>query len=143
MDRLKIEYVRVEELKPYPDSPREMVRDYCKRSIQRFGFLVPLIVNKDNEVISGNIRLKAAQELGLEELPCIRVDLDKDAEQAFRLVDNRVKQVSNWDWCQLDKELRKLSKGIEEFGLVPDQFQNVNIDRLFQSDKRQFLNLTD
>lgn len=89
---------KVKELKFYPFNPRKM--DYktyesLKRSIEEFGLVQPLVINKDNEVIGGNQRLNALLDLGVEEVPCIVVDFDKSKEKSLNLALNRI--VGEWN----------------------------------------------
>ena len=83
MKDLKIERLKIGELKPYENNPRhnDEAVQYVANSIREFGFKVPIIIDKDNVIIAGHTRLKAAELLGLEEVPCIRAD-DLTEEQA-------------------------------------------------------------
>ena len=68
--------LRLEELKPYENNPRDNDEavDYVANSIREFGFNVPIIIDKDRVIIAGHTRLKAAQKLGIGEVPCIMAD---------------------------------------------------------------------
>ena len=107
---------RVDELVPYENNPRlndDSVK-YVAESIKQFGFKVPIVVDKDNVIIAGHTRLKAALELGMEEVPCIVAsDLTPEQVDAFRLADNKVGEFSTWDTDKLLEELAKL----EEFDM--------------------------
>lgn len=105
---LKIVEKAIEDLKPYENNPRHngAAVEYVKNSIQKFGFKVPIIVDSANVIVAGHTRLLAAQELGLEKVPCIVADdLNEDQIRAFRLADNKVSELSSWDWDKLEEEL--------------------------------------
>lgn len=67
---------------------------------------MPIIIDRNNIVVCGHTRLKAAKKLKMKEVPCIRAD-DLTDEQicAFRLADNKVSESSIWDFDKLDDEL--------------------------------------
>lgn len=118
---------KIKELKPYKNNPRnnEKAVDYVANSIKEFGFKVPIIIDKNNEIIAGHTRLKASIKLGLKEVPCIIADdLTEEQVKAFRLADNKVSEIAEWDFDLLDKELNSiLDINIEGFG-----FEETNID---------------
>ena len=101
----------VEELTPYQNNARinDQTVPYLKNSIKRFGFKNPIIIDKDGVIIAGHTRLKAALELGYTKLPCVCADDLTPAEvKAFRLVDNKVAELSSWDYGILDEEMKSL-----------------------------------
>lgn len=122
MGKLKIKMLRLEELKPYENNPRnnDEAVDYVANSIREFGFNVPIIIDKDRVIIAGHTRLKAAQKLGIGEVPCIMADdLTPGQVKAFRLVDNKVAELSTWDYNLLDQETAILQQNgfdMEQFG---------------------------
>ena len=82
---------KVKDLIPYDKNPRkndEAVK-YVKASIEQFGFKVPIVIDAAGVIVAGHTRLKAAKELGMEEVPCIVADdLTPEQIKAFRLADN-------------------------------------------------------
>ena len=89
--RVQIVYKTIDELKPYKRNPRnnDGAVDAVAASIKEFGFKIPIVIDTDGEIIAGHTRLKAAQKLGLAEVPCIIADdLTPDQIKAFRLADN-------------------------------------------------------
>ena len=74
--KLKIEYLSTDELIPYANNPRnnDEAVDYVANSIRQFGFKVPIIIDKDKNIVAGHTRLKAAKKLGIKEVPCIIAD---------------------------------------------------------------------
>lgn len=95
-------------------------------SIGRFGFNAPILVDGDNEIIAGHGRLLAARRLGLDEVPVVRLEhLSEDEARAYRLADNRLAELSQWDDDLLRLEIRDLYRDFE----LPD-FGFDKIDRL-------------
>lgn len=104
----KIEFLPIGELKPYEKNakkhPKEQI-DKIAKSIQEFGFRQNLVIDQNNAVVIGHGRLLAARQLGIESVPCIRVDdLSPEQIKALRLADNRVAE-SDWDEDLLRIEL--------------------------------------
>jgi hypothetical protein len=88
-------------------SPKQ-VRQIAE-SIKRFGFIVPVVVNKENQIVAGHGRVEAAKQLGLTEVPVLRVNHLSPAEQrAFRIADNRLAELAGWDRDTLAIELEGL-----------------------------------
>lgn len=78
-------------------------------SIQKFGFKVPIIIDKNHVIIAGHTRHKAAVKLGLEKIPCIIADdLTDEQIKAFRLADNKTGEFATWDTDKLLEELEDL-----------------------------------
>ena len=74
-------------------------------SIKEFGFRVPRIVDKENVIVAGHTRLLAAKKLGMTEVPCIVAEDLSDAQiKAFRLADNKVSELAEWDMEMLAVE---------------------------------------
>ena len=89
MDKINVEYVSLDSLKEYKMNcklhPQEQI-EQIKKSIQEFGFNDPIAVWHDNEIIEGHGRLLAAQELGIDTVPIIRLDhLTDDERRAYML----------------------------------------------------------
>lgn len=102
---------KLNELKPYENNPRinDDAVEYVANSIKEFGFKVPIIIDKNNVIVTGHTRYKASKQLGLKEVPCIIADdLNEKQIKAFRLADNKVSEKSRWDNRLLDRELFEL-----------------------------------
>ena len=98
----------ITEITPYEKNPRknDEAVEYVANSIKEFGFKVPIVIDKNGVIVAGHTRYKAAQELGLEKLPCIIADdLTEEQVKAFRLADNKVGELAEWDFDLLDDEL--------------------------------------
>ena len=108
---MNIKEIKIDELKPYENNPRhnEAAVGPVANSIKEFGFKVPIIIDKNNVIIAGHTRLKAAKLLGLETVPCVLADdLTEEQAKAFRLADNKVSEFAEWDFDELEKELSEL-----------------------------------
>lgn len=122
---------KVDELIPYINNPRhnEQAIDALASSIKNFGFKVPIVVDKNSEIVTGHTRLKAAKKLGLEEVPVlIADDLTEEQVKAFRLADNKVGELATWDEEALQVELDALLSeevDMSEYGFTEEDFQEV------------------
>lgn len=136
MSKLEIQYKKVDELIPYVNNPRlnDHAVDAVASSIKNFGFKVPIIIDAGNEIVAGHTRLKAAKKLGMEEVPTIIADdLDDNQIKAFRLADNKVGELAEWDWEGLRGELSSI-EGInaEDFGFdMQEMFEEAEYRELY------------
>lgn len=90
-------------------NPRRINKhDFAKlvQSIKEFGFIEPVVINKDHTIIGGHMRVRAAQELKFTEVPCVEVDLPKEKEKALNLALNRIH--GEWDEDKLAELLFEL-----------------------------------
>lgn len=127
----KIEMMSVDELIPYENNPRlnDYAVDYVAESIQNYGFKVPIIIDKNNVIVAGHTRLKAAQQLGIKEVPCIIADdLTDEQIKAFRIADNKVSDFSLWDNTLLLQELEEISDDLFTGFNESDLFDKANFD---------------
>lgn len=98
----------VSDLIPYVNNPRKNDKavDIVASSIKNYGFKVPIIVDVNNEIVTGHTRLKAAQKLGMNVVPCIIADdLTQSQIKAYRIADNKVAEAAEWDYDLLKLEL--------------------------------------
>lgn len=130
---LKIEYLPIEELKPYANNakehPAEQV-EQIKKSIQQFGFDDPIGIWKD-EIVEGHGRLIAALELGMDTVPVIRLDhLTDDQRRAYTLVHNKLTMNSDFNLDLLQMELDDIEIDMTDFGFesLKDDFDESNLD---------------
>lgn len=109
---MKIELIKIKDLLPYPRNARTHSRKQIRqiaKSISRFGFCNPLLVDDDNRIIAGHGRKEAADSLGLGEVPAIRLShLSPDEMRAYILADNRLAEKAGWDREILAIELQHL-----------------------------------
>lgn len=132
---MKIVDKKVDELIPYANNPR--VNDHAvyavAKSIEEFGFKVPVVIDRDNVIVAGHTRIKAAKQLGLESVPCIVADdLTPDQIRAFRLVDNRTGELADWDIAALRDELAEIEivdlSGYDLGDLLGDMGEPVTLE---------------
>lgn len=98
----------ITEITPYEKNPRknDEAVQYVANSIKEFGFKVPIVIDKNGVIVAGHTRYKAAQELGLEKLPCVIADdLTEKQIKAFRIADNKTSEKASWDDVLLKEEL--------------------------------------
>lgn len=103
-----ITYLPIETISEYENNPRfnDSAVDKVAKSIQSYGFLVPIVVDKNNIILAGHTRLKASKQLGLKEVPCIVADSLTDLQgKEFRIADNRVGEFAQWDVERLKEEI--------------------------------------
>lgn len=132
---MKLETVRLEKLKPYENNPRENDHavEEVKQSIEQVGYVTPIVVDEDYEILAGHTRYAALMEMGYESVECIVVDgLTDTQRRKFRLLDNKVGEISTWDVEMLRKELQGLDFGsYDGFAFLMEQeddFTDVNTD---------------
>lgn len=112
---------------PYVNNPRQNddAVDAVASSIKNFGFKVPIVIDNQNEIVTGHTRLKAANKLGLDEVPVIVADdLTPEQIKAFRLADNKVGEIAEWNEELLAIELEELDNldfDMSEFGFDDEQ----------------------
>ncbi|PZO40716.1 MAG: DNA methylase N-4 [Alphaproteobacteria bacterium] len=101
-------------------------------NIREYGFVFPIVVGSDNQVLAGHARLEAARQLGLEEVPVVSQAHLSDADQrAFMLADNKLTEDSNWDLKALRAELTSLASLDIKLSLFDLGFKTADIDKAF------------
>ena len=121
---MKIIEVDIEKIIPYVNNPRinDEAVDFVAASISEFGFKQPLVIDKNNVVVAGHTRLKAAKKLGLQKVPCLMADDLTDQQiKAYRLADNKVGELATWDIDKLEIELEE----IQELDMVDFGFESL------------------
>jgi len=102
---------------PYANNPRnnDQSVSFVKNCIRDFGFLVPIIIDKNNVIVCGHTRLKAAKELGMKEVPCtIADDLSEKQIMEYRIADNATAEIAIWDKVLLSKEMEGFAEAKSE-----------------------------
>lgn len=135
MKKMEIEYKNIDEIIPYENNPRinDEAVQYVAKSIKEFGFKVPIIIDKNNVIVTGHTRLKAAKELGLKKVPTIKAsDLSKKKIKEFRLADNKVSEKATWDLDKLNIELADIDIDMSDFGfeIEPIDTSSIDIDEM-------------
>lgn len=112
---MKVEMLDIEKVVPYKNNPRIISEEAVKKvqeSLQNFGWQQPIVIDKNNVVIVGHTRLKAAKGLGYKKVVVHKTSLDPEKVNAYRIADNKVGELSSWDDALLQSELL----GLQEIG---------------------------
>lgn len=137
---LQVEYRRVEELTANPDNPRQhsekQIRQIAK-SIETFGFLVPILVDERTQVVAGHGRLRGARRLGLDVVPTISVaHLTEEQKRAYLIADNQLALNASWDERLLAEQFAALAAVDLDFSLDVTGFEIETIDLLVHGDQQ-------
>ena len=137
---LKIEYLPIKALKPYEKNTRKHQKkdvDNIAKSIEKFGMNDPIGIWKDNIIVEGHGRLLACKQLGMTEVPCVRLDhLTDEQRREYAIAHNATAELSEWDLDILPDELAELNlsdfdfdfgiDGKEENEIVEDEAPEVD-----------------
>ena len=142
---MNIKMLKLSDIKPYEKNPRknnEAVK-YVAESIKEFGFKVPIVIDKNNVIIAGHTRYKAAKRLKMKEVPTIIADdLTDEQVKAFRLADNKVAEKSEWDFDLLPLEINdivNIDMGTFNFGDFQDSIkESLADDNNIESEEKDF-----
>lgn len=133
--KIKVIKKRVEELIPYSRNSRthsDAQVAQIAASIREFGFMNPVLVDAENNIIAGHGRVLAARKLGLEEVPCVLHDhLTETQRKAYILADNRLALNAGWDDEMLALELGELGElgfDLELTGFSLDEIEELQVD---------------
>ena len=135
---MNIVNMNIEDLIEYDNNPRfnDNAVEPVARSIEQFGWKVPIVIDSNNVIITGHTRLKAAKFLGLDEVPCIVADdLDEDQVKAFRLADNKVGELAGWDYEALQIELDSIELDMGDFGFV--NIEDIDLSNFFDEPEQE------
>ena len=118
----EMKMVEIDKLIPYVNNARTHSQEQVNKlrgSLREFGFVNPVIIDSDNNVIAGHGRLMAAKEEGLTEVPCVLVDYLTEAQKkAYILADNRMAMDAGWDEELLRIEIEALQAEAFDVGLT-------------------------
>ena len=128
-EKMKIVMMAIGDIKPYENNPRrnEKAVDAVAESIRQFGFNNPIIVDEDRVIISGHTRRLAALKLGLEKVPVyVAADMTPSQVRAFRLADNRVAEIADWDYKLLRQEIARIETvDLESLGFGRELLEDI------------------
>ena len=102
---MNFESINIEKLNPAEYNPRLDLKpgdkefEKIRKSIQEFGYVDPVIINKDGTIVGGHQRYKVLKEMGYTEIQCIAIDVDKDKEKALNIALNKIS--GDWDKTKL------------------------------------------
>ena len=132
----EMQLISIEKLVPYVNNARTHNAQQIMKlrsSLREFGFINPVIIDKEYNVIAGHGRIMAAKEEGIKEVPCVFVDYLTEAQKkAYILADNRMAMDAGWDEELLKIELEALQ--VEDFDLGLTGFDEKELASLFDSD---------
>lgn len=119
--KLKIEYVDINDIQAYAWNARDNAKavSAVANSIKTFGFVVPVVIDAAGVLGAGHTRVEAAKLLGMISVPAVRADhMTEEQMNAFRLVDNKVSEIADWDFALLAQEMQALDGlyDMTEFG---------------------------
>lgn len=160
---MEIKNLKIDELTPYDKNPRDISTraiDSVAHSIKEFGWKQPIVIDKDNIIVVGHTRFLAAQKLNLDTVPVlIATDLSEEKIKAYRILDNRLNELSGWDEELLSIELSELNNAdqsikellqllqedevkIDNTEFLADLSENVTKEEKLKLDMREYQSLT-
>jgi site-specific DNA-methyltransferase (adenine-specific) len=125
---MEIIYLSPNEIHPYERNPRfnDQAVDAVAKSIEQYGWHSPLVLDKNNVIICGHTRYKAALQMGIESIPCIiAADLTPEQVKAYRIADNRLAELATWNYEVLIAEIESLQDSDLDLSLL--DFEIVNL----------------
>ncbi|NCC55848.1 MAG: DNA modification methylase, partial [Erysipelotrichia bacterium] len=135
---MEVENIPINQIIPYENNPRKNDKavDVVAKSINEFGFLVPVILDNKNVIVAGHTRIKAALKLGLTEVPCIYAEnLTEEQIKAFRIMENKSQEYATWDLKLLVEELKDLK--VAEIDLEFTGIPESELNRLLKEGAEQ------
>ncbi|GHU51718.1 hypothetical protein AGMMS49975_06050 [Clostridia bacterium] len=139
-----IREIKTSELRPYENNPRrnDETVEQLKDSIRRFGFRSPLVIDRNNVIICGHARYKAALSIGLSTLPCVIADeLTEEQTRAYRIADNAVAEIAVWDKILLNREMAEFESLEPKYEDIDDS-ENITEDATEQDVKESSIAFT-
>lgn len=131
MKKRELIYLDIDQIKPWDKNPRdnEFAVEPLVKSIQEFGFNVPVIINPEKILIAGHTRILAAKKLGLKEVPAIILDhLTKAQEMAYAIADNKIASIATWKNDFLSENfqfLKDVGYDLSQTGFNETEIQNT------------------
>lgn len=132
---LDIEYVEIGKIKPFDKNPRTHTKEQIQQiatSMMKFGWVNPILVDENYEIIAGHGRLLAGQEIGYDKVPVAKLEhLTANEKLALLVADNRIAENAGWDDDKLHEVLEQLND--EKFDLSVLGFSNKELEQ-FRAD---------
>ena len=129
---MKIEMRKTAEVKPYERNPRlnDAAVDAVAHSIKEFGWRQPIVVDAEGVIICGHTRWKAAQKLGLDKVPVhVATDLTPTQVKAYRIADNKLAELAEWNMELLPIELAELKEAGVDMTLLGFSLDELNLQQ--------------
>lgn len=139
----KIEQVGIDKLIPYINNAKQHTESQVTKiasSIREFGFVNPVLIDKDYNIIAGHGRVEAAKKLGLDNVPCVYIEgLSDTQRKAYILADNRLGELAEWDMDLVTSELEALQE--QDFNIdltgfeLPEEYGGEKVEHGKLTDK--------
>ena len=123
---MELRKVKLTAIKPYPNNPRynDEAMGAVEESIDQVGYISPIIVDENLEILAGHTRWRALDSLCEDEVDVIVIpNLTEEKKRKFRLLDNKTAELSKWDYDLLLKELEDLDFG--DFGFWDKELEKM------------------
>lgn len=130
MNNVKVVMIETNKIKPYLRNARfndETVQKLVE-IIPKVGFNQPIVVDKENVIVKGHSRWKAAIKLGIDKVPCIISENSDEVNKLDRLADNKIQEFSKWDNSILSTELASINLDdieLSDFGFDLSSFNEM------------------
>lgn len=145
MDTRSIEWVEIDSIEPYHKNPRKNDKAVARvaQSIDEFGFNQPIVVDADRVIVVGHTRHKAAKELGMTQVPILFMPEHVEAAKvrAYRIADNKLNELAEWDEEVLVEELQDLVKELPELDLTG--YNEDSLERMLHEVDEQYTKKVD
>lgn len=108
---MEITVLNLDDIHPYTNNPRKNdgAVDAVAESIRQCGYIAPIIVDEQHEILAGHTRYKALRKLGRKEAPVlVQTGLTEEQKRKYRLLDNKTGELASWDLALLPEELEGL-----------------------------------
>lgn len=129
-----MEYLKIDDLKFMANNVRNHPAHQLEalaESIRNFGFLNPILINQENEIIAGNGRAEAARLAGLEEIPAIRIEsLTPEQERAYAIIENKITESGTWNYELLNTEIEAIGLDMSKYGFENFLQNKVDVEEL-------------
>jgi DNA modification methylase len=137
MPRTQIEHLSPGDLRPWTRNARTHSKKQVRQiadSIRTFGFTNPVLIDRENTILAGHGRVEAAKLLGLETVPCLRIEhMTPEQKRAYVIADNKLALNAGWDEDLLAEELEALSSLDLDFDVSLTGFSIAEIDSLIEA----------
>lgn len=137
---MQIKKIPITEIKPYWRNPRknEAAVEAVKKSIQEYGFNVPIVIDKKKVIIAGHTRYKALLQLGWDVIPTIVLEIDEVKAKEYRIADNKTNEFASWDYENLMPELREL-----DLDIMQTFFSDLDLSNMLNPVQMDFTPVTE
>lgn len=113
---------KISDIKMYDKNPRNNkgAVPYVAKSIEKFGFKQPIVIDSNGVIVAGHTRYLAAKELGMDTVPCVVADdLSPDEIREYRIADNKTAEQARWNYLGLSREISTIDgEDLIDFGFT-------------------------